>query len=430
MKKRYFQLLIFLLTLAMTATAQGIADDGVLVIVEDSIETEADEVAADTVAFDFQPVDSALVWPRNVTLRLEQLLKSKIFETSHVGMMVYDLSADSVLFAHNARQLMRPASTMKMINAVSALDRLGGSFLFRTRLLITGEVDTLRTLRGNIYLAGGMDPLFNIDDMRAFVESIRQQGVDTIRGKVCADQTMKDANIWGEGWCWDDDNPDLVPLLIGGKNEFLKVFCKELRRAGITLVGDTVQTATPTSARLLCSRTHTIDQVLQRMLKESDNLFAECLFYQLATVLGQRGPATSKGARTVINQLIKKVGLTPANYYIADGSGLSLYNYVSPELEVKMLRYAWDNDNISTHLLPALPLAGVDGTLSSRMVKTAAQGNVRAKTGTVMGVSSLAGYCVAANGHQLCFSIMNMGIRKAQTGRTFQDRVCEALCGK
>ena len=54
--------------------------------------------------------------------------------------------------------------------------------------------------------------------------------------------------------------------------------------------------------------------------------------------------------------------------------------------------------------------------------------NVTAKTGTVTGVSALAGYCTAANGHYLCFSIINNGIRKAQTGRTFQDRVCEALC--
>ena len=54
--------------------------------------------------------------------------------------------------------------------------------------------------------------------------------------------------------------------------------------------------------------------------------------------------------------------------------------------------------------------------------------NVKAKTGTVTGVSALTGYCTAANGHYLCFSIINMGIRKAAVGRTFQDLVCEALC--
>jgi len=70
----------------------------------------------------------------------------------------------------------------------------------------------------------------------------------------------------------------------------------------------------------------------------------------------------------------------------------------------------------------------VDGTLSTRMRRGHARGNVRAKTGTVQGVSSLAGYCIAKNGHLLCFSIINMGIRYSSSGRNFQDRVCEAMC--
>ena len=58
---------------------------------------------------------------------------------------------------------------------------------------------------------------------------------------------------------------------------------------------------------------------------------------------------------------------------------------------------------------------------------TAAQGNVKAKTGTVEGVSTLSGYCIAASGNVLCFSIMNQGIRHTSTGRNFQDRVCRTL---
>lgn len=75
-----------------------------------------------------------------------------------------------------------------------------------------------------------------------------------------------------------------------------------------------------------------------------------------------------------------------------------------------------------------MPVAGVDGTLDDRMQRGYARGNVHAKTGTVTGVSALAGYCTAANGHVLCFSIINMGIRHSSSGRRFQDRVCEALC--
>ena len=78
----------------------------------------------------------------------------------------------------------------------------------------------------------------------------------------------------------------------------------------------------------------------------------------------------------------------------------------------------------------SLPIAGVDGTLENRMLNTAADGNVRAKTGTLTGISSLAGYCKAENGHQLCFSIINQGIMRNADGKAFQDRLCQVLCGE
>lgn len=122
------------------------------------------------------------------------------------------------------------------------------------------------------------------------------------------------------------------------------------------------------------------------------------------------------------------MGLNPKRYEIADGSGLSLYNYLSAELEVQLLRYAFRNNNIYMHLRPSLPIAGEDGTLRKRMKGVFTAGNVHAKTGTVQGVSSLAGYCTAANGHHLAFSIINQGIQHHSNGRAFQDRVCTVLC--
>ena len=122
------------------------------------------------------------------------------------------------------------------------------------------------------------------------------------------------------------------------------------------------------------------------------------------------------------------MGLKGNNYRIADGSGLSLYNYLSAEIVTRLLRYAWQTDSIREILLPALPVAGEDGTLANRMLKTAAAGNVHAKTGTLSGVSTLSGYLTTAEGHVLCFSIMNQGVMKLSEGRAFQDRVCKALC--
>jgi D-alanyl-D-alanine carboxypeptidase/D-alanyl-D-alanine-endopeptidase (penicillin-binding protein 4) len=79
-------------------------------------------------------------------------------------------------------------------------------------------------------------------------------------------------------------------------------------------------------------------------------------------------------------------------------------------------------------LFPTLPVAGESGTLSKRMKGTAAAGNVCAKTGTLSGISSLAGYCTSDNGHQLCFAIINQGVLRNSQGKNFQDLVCLALC--
>lgn len=416
MMKHYIKALLPLLFLALTANAQIRFDEG-----------DDDALAADTLLIDsVSPEQQSLPWPKSVVAGIDNLLKSDMFETSQVGMMVYDLDADSAIYCHNERQLMRPASTMKLLTAITAIDKLGGSYQFKTDLCYTGEV-TDGTLSGNIYCVGGFDPRFNIDDMRAFVESIRKMGVDTIRGTIYADKSMKDEAQYGEGWCWDDDNPILSPLLVGRKDVFIDRFVQELREAGIVVDAFTGQGRKPDDAFCICRRFHTIDQVLMRMLKESDNLYAESMFYQIGAASGSQ-PATAHSARSVMNRLIEKVGLDPKRYNIADGSGLSLYNYVTAELEVRLLRYAFKNNNIYLHLHPSLPQAGTDGILRKRMTSPFTQGNVYAKTGTLSGISSLAGYCTAANGHRLAFAIINQGLLHGRNGRSFQDRVCTILC--
>ncbi len=397
----------------------------ILLLLWSTVTVSAQEVEVpDT--FRVDTTDMTLVWPQNIQYRLDSLLRHPMFETSTVGLEVYDLTADSILYKVNEHQMLRPASTMKLVTAIAAINKLGGSFQFRTQLYYTGHVDN-HTLSGNLYCVGGFDPRFNVDDMNAFVESIRHMGVDTIRGSIVADRTMKDDNLLGEGWCWDDDNPQLSPLTIGRNTEFTERFIRQLTNDGLVLEVSIADGALPDNAYHLCSRYHSIDQVLQRMMKQSDNFYAEALFYQLAASQGFR-PARAKDAAAIVKQLIAKVGLGSRPYRIADGSGLSLYNYLSAELEVRLLRYAYRNSTVYLHLLPSLPIAGVDGTLRDRMRGTFAADNVKAKTGTVEGVSSLAGYCTAANGHQLCFSIINQGIMHTKNGRRFQDRVCNALC--
>ena len=365
----------------------------------------------------------------SLRIRLDSLLSDPMFETTQVGLMVYDLTADSVYYQRNARQLLRPASTMKLVTAITALDKLGGNYQFRTQLYHTGTIDNGR-LNGDIYCVGGMDPMVDRDDVRALAQQLHQLGVDTIRGRIVTDSSIKENLDYGEGWCWDDDNPLLKPLMVGRKDIFVDTFIEEMMNDSIVV--EQVQQSEgrcPADATPVATRSHTIDQVLVRMMKQSDNYYAEAMFYQIAASTGRR-PAKASDARGVVKRLISTLGLGSQPYKIADGSGLSLYNYVSAELETMLLRYAWLHSNIYDHLYPALPIAGMDGTLEKRMNNTVAENNVRAKTGTLTGISSLAGYCEAENGHQLCFSIINQGVMRNADGKAFQDRICQVLCGE
>jgi D-alanyl-D-alanine carboxypeptidase/D-alanyl-D-alanine-endopeptidase (penicillin-binding protein 4) len=377
---------------------------------------------------DTTQVDTAKVelpWPQNLQARLDTLVNSPMLQYTQLGLMVYDLTADSTLYTFNHRQTMRPASAMKLLTSISALDQLGGKYEFKTSLYYTGNVND-SVLVGDLYCVGGMDPLFDKTGMAAFAESVKALGIHTFRGKIIAVTDFKDQDLLGEGWCWDDDNPTLTPLLIEKKDEFVSRFSKQLDKDSIYVDGPATTGTLPKNALLLCTRSHQLVDVLEPMMKNSDNLYAESMFYQLASAAGAH-PAKASHARNQVKKTLSRAGVT-GQYKIADGSGLSLYNYVTPLLLTKLLIYAYRKPGIIRDLYVSLPIAGEDGTLKKRMKDSPAHINVRAKTGTVTGVSSLAGYAVAANNHMLVFSIINQGIMKADDGRNFQDKVCTALC--
>ena len=367
-----------------------------------------------------------LPWPVNLQARLDSLITDPLLERTQLGLMVYDLSADSVLYSYCGKQTLRPASTMKLLTSVTALDVLGSSYNYRTSLYYKGTI-TEGVLTGDLWLVGGMDPLFDDTDMHIMAETLHRVGVDSISGRIVRDVSFKEEALLGEGWCWDDDNPQLSPLLVSRKDEFADRFKEELVKCGVAVNAPITTDRLPKDVLLICSRSHRLGEVLEPMMKESDNLYAESMFFQIAATVGKR-PATAAHARQIIKTTLTKAGVTGIPYRIADGSGLSLYNYVTPELMVRLLRYAYLKRDIMAALYPALPVAGVDGTLKKRMKGGAAQGNVHAKTGTLSGISSLAGYCRAANQHLLAFCIINQGIMKNAEGRDFQDKVCEQLC--
>ena len=366
-------------------------------------------------------------WVGRVQHQLDSLCNTGIFETTQLGLYVYDITTDSDLFAVNHLHRLRPASCQKLVTAIAALDRLGGNYQFRTTLSITGEISD-SVLLGDVYIVGGMDPVLSQGDVYQLTQALLAEGIDSIAGRVFIDLSFKDRADFGWGWCWDDKWGPLRVLTVDGKDCFTEELLSDFASVGICLADSVVtETLCPSSARVVRQIQHSIDQVLLRMMKNSHNIYAESMFYQLAASGGQR-EAGRKQAVQYINRLISRLGLQSSRYQIADGSGLSLYNYLTPQLLVRLLTYAWRDENIRSHLYPSLPVAGNDGTLSKRMKDTMAQDNVHAKTGTVEGVSSLAGYATSPEGHILAFAIINQGIRYTSTGKDFQDKVCRLLC--
>ena len=412
MRKTYSLLAFLLLTLTRVAVAQDI------------IIADPQPVSQPAVQLPLPAADN--LWLNEVRGRLDNMMYDRLLQNTQLGLLVYDLTANQVVYQKNERQRMRPASVMKLVTSITALDMLGGDYQYHTGICYRGHLEG-DTLVGDLYFVGGFDPTITRDDLRMMADTISRYGIHRIDGMLVSDLTMKDTLSYGSGWCWDDDNDRLTPLLVDKKDQFMSIMMQEMRARGIQLSVTLARGRLPQGCTEIYRYNSSIDKVLLRMMKQSDNLYAESMFYQVAKGNSPR-TATASDASGAVKRLAMRLGLDPINYTIADGSGLSLYNYVSAEMIVALLRHAYQNREIYDHLYPSLPIAGVDGTLEKRMTKGKAFGNVHAKTGTVSGVSTLAGYCQASNGHTLCFAILNQGLIKASDGREYQDRICEALC--
>jgi len=169
-------------------------------------------------------------------------------------------------------------------------------------------------------------------------------------------------------------------------------------------------------------------EVIKRVNKVSSNLNAEMVLYTMAEKYYGK-PATSKNGIKVINNLISMAGMNPEKYRLVDGSGLSHYNLVSAELMVAVLKHMYyEEPELYQVLVESFPIAGVDGTLGRRMGESVAENKVRAKTGTISGVSALSGYITSKSGNLLAFSILMQNfVNNISTARSFQDEICKIL---
>ena len=170
-----------------------------------------------------------------------------------------------------------------------------------------------------------------------------------------------------------------------------------------------------------------LSRILWEMNKPSDNLIAELLLKTIGAEL--RGvPGTAKKGLGAISNLLGEIGVDRGYYTFADGSGVSRYNLVTASLLTDLLVYMFRNFAVMPEYLASLPVGGVDGTLTRRMRGMSAEGVLRAKTGTLRGITTLAGYTVTADGETLVFSILVSNyLGSVRPRRALQDKIGDIL---
>lgn len=168
-----------------------------------------------------------------------------------------------------------------------------------------------------------------------------------------------------------------------------------------------------------------LKRIIKELNKNSNNFYAEQLLKTIGLEIYNYG--TIENGVKACKETFNSMGINPENLVMADGSGLSRLDLVTPRQIVNLLSYMYKNDLFSK-FYESLPIGGIDGTLINRMKKTAAENNVRAKAGYNNNISSLSGYLKTLSGEQLVFSIIvNNYLTSSILANYIQDNVCNRL---
>jgi D-alanyl-D-alanine carboxypeptidase/D-alanyl-D-alanine-endopeptidase (penicillin-binding protein 4) len=208
------------------------------------------------------------------------------------------------------------------------------------------------------------------------------------------------------------------------------VFRDILVRAGFSVKGTIEARATPAAATLLAShKSRPLALIVATMMKKSDNLAADCLFKKLGEARFEAPGTWQKGAKAMREFLSTEVGLDVQKIVVLDGSGLSRYNLLSPHHFVEFLSWMHTQFDCSNEFAAGLPISGINGSLKERMAEEDLRGRVRAKTGSMSGISSLCGYLTTNQGETFAFSILQNGFtgKKNNSSTLIEDQICNAL---
>ncbi|MFI2411360.1 D-alanyl-D-alanine carboxypeptidase/D-alanyl-D-alanine-endopeptidase [Streptomyces sp. NPDC018947] len=364
------------------------------------------------------------------------------------GAAVVDLSTGKRLYGLGSGTALTPASTTKIATAVAALSALGPDHRLTTRTAL--EADT-----GELVLVGGGDPTLTAREdprglagLRPLAErtaaGLKKRGIGTVT--LSYDTTLYTgaethpigvnenlapvtALMADEGRT-DDSTSGPAPRVADPAAEAARAFAGFLEDHGITASAPGPSRATNRAKTLATVSSPPLSALVERMLTHSDNDIAEALARHTAVATGQ--PADFGGVSAAVTARLKQLGLPVRGAVFHDGSGLDRTDRISADLLTALLAVA--ADPARPELRPALtglPVAGFTGTLAGRYPDGAAGGLVRAKTGTLTGVNTLAGTVVTADGRVLAFAFLADGTTDAPSAQRALDAAASRLtaCG-
>ena len=352
------------------------------------------------------------------------------------------------VYEQNPDAPVAPASVTKILTGYAALELLGPGTRFTT--VVRGRVPDGDTIRGDLVLVGGGDPVLGTNAWAAardvplhtpldvLADAIVGLGVRTVEGTVVGLEERYDGLRTVPGWprrlVVDGESGPLGALLVNDGFQVWghpgvafpdpargasDVFKELLEARGVSFVGTPgdASTAAPDVAELGRIDSPPLAEIVRSMLRDSDNETAELLVKEIG--LSRASAGTTAAGVDVIAGFLASRGLPLGGTVIADGSGLSDAARVTCRLLTATLLEA-------DAVVEKLSIAGVDGTLERRFVAAGVAGRLRAKTGSLNGVTALAGTLEGPE-RTLTFSYVVNGLPRSASPRPLQDAFVAAL---
>lgn len=349
------------------------------------------------------------------------------------GALVRDLESGVTLYERRADGRRIPASVEKLFTTSTALLRFGPGGTLSTRVVTDGALGRDGVLRGDVYLVGGGDPTLSGGHLMRLAQRLTTQGVKAIEGRVHGDESLFDGRRGGPRtrFAFDRDMGGVLSAVayrrgfhdeLSPPADAADRFAAYLRLAGVAVPAGGRAGVAPRGAQELARVASPAMRELTAMVNGASNNFAaEMLFKALGARFGSGG--THGAGQRVVRSEMTGLGLNPS---ISDGSGLSRSNRTTPRQVVRLFQQMAERPDEGTALRASLPVAGRSGTLRRRMRGTPAERSCRAKTGTLNGVSALAGICVTDAGDDVVFAFLLNGVNTTSAKR-IEDRMAAAI---